>query len=102
MGPLPAQDDGVGALGHGVQLVVHLRVPSDDEEAERSFRAAIDIAHRQKGEVARIGATVSLARLREGKPAEPTVTYDFQPAMSRSRSSVPANRAMTVLCLPSR
>ena len=49
-----------------------MRDPTDEAEAERCFRAAIDIARLQKARFGELRATTSLARLlkREGEPDE--------------------------------
>jgi tetratricopeptide (TPR) repeat protein len=58
---------------YGIQgELILLRNPSDEGEAERSFRIAIDIARRQSARFYELRATVSLGRLlkRQGKADE--------------------------------
>src|SRR5262249_32715692 len=58
---------------HGIKgELILMSNPSDEAEAERSFRTAIDIARRQSARFYELRATVSLARLlkRQGKTGE--------------------------------
>ena len=72
-----------------------MRDPSDEAEAERCFRTAIDIARRQSARLLELRATTSLARLlkRQGKPDEARkmlaeiynwFTEGFEPPTSRT------------------
>jgi tetratricopeptide (TPR) repeat protein len=77
--------EGLEAVAQGMRLVQNngelhrvkgelllIQVPSDEAEAERCFRTAIDMAHGQKARLFELRATVSLARLlkRQGKTEE--------------------------------